>query len=114
MSPVRGGARSGWVGRTKRINPLQIKHEDGHYTPDPTIYIQAAELREPDRLAIRVKDNQGRYWATIPESQGAPQGIHPFLLRLPPQITNVVAEVALLRPVQAEFMVDTRGIKKDE
>ncbi len=29
-----------------------------------------------------LKDSQGLYWAATPESQGAPQGIHPFLLRL--------------------------------
>jgi hypothetical protein len=107
MSPVHGGAKSGWVGRTRRINPLQTKHEDGHYTPDATIYLRAPDLKEPERLAVRLKDSEGKYWEAAAETQGSPQGIHPFMLRLPTNITTIVPEIVLLKPVEAEFLVNT-------
>jgi hypothetical protein len=107
MGPVHGGAKSGWVGRTKRITPLQVIHQDGHYTPDPTIYIRAPDLKEPERLAMRLKDNEGKYWEATAETQGSPEGVHPFMLRLPTNVTVVVPEIVLLKPVQADFMVNT-------
>src|ERR1051326_933287 len=107
MAPVHGGAKSGWVGRIRRINPLQVKNEAGHYTPDPTIYLRAPDLKDPDRLAVRLKDNEGKYWETAPEGQGSPQGIHPFMLRIPTNVMTVVPEIVLLRPLQADFLVDT-------
>jgi len=107
MAPVRGGAKSGWVGRSQRINPLKIKLEAGHYTPDWTIYVRAPDLKEPERLMIRLKDSEGKYWEAAVETQGSPQGIHPFMLRLPTNITTVVPEIVLLKPMQAEFLVNT-------
>src|ERR1051325_10085738 len=107
MSPVHGGAKSGWVGRIRRINPLQVKNEAGHYTPDATIYIRAPDLKEPERLALRLKDSDGKYWEAAPEGQGSPQGIHPFMIQVPTNVTTVVPEIVLLKPLQAEFLVDT-------
>jgi len=107
MSPVHGGARTGWTGQSWRATPLQVKHKDGHYTPDATIYIRAPDLKEPERLAVRLKDSEGKYWEAVPETQGSPQGIHPFMLRLPTNITMVVPEIVLLKPMQADFVVDT-------
>jgi hypothetical protein len=107
MSPVHGGAKSGWVGRIRRINPLQVKNEAGHYTPDPTIYIRAPDLKEPERLALRLKDSEGKYWEAAAETQGSPQGIHPFMLRVPTNVTTVVPEIVLLKPIQADFLVNT-------
>jgi hypothetical protein len=33
----------------------------------------------------------------------------PFLIELPPAVTNVVAEVVVLKPVEAEFLVNTEN-----
>jgi hypothetical protein len=107
MSAVRGGAKSGWTGESWRATPLQIKHKDAHYTPDPTIYICAPDLKEPERLAVRLKDKEGNYWEAAPETQGSPEGIHPFMLRVPTNVTMVVPEIVLLKPIQADFLVNT-------
>jgi len=107
MGAVRGGAKSGWTGESWRANPLQVKHKDAHYTPDPTIYIRAPDLKEPERLALRLKDGEGKYWEAAAETQGSAQGIHPFMLRLPTNITTVVPEIVLLKPIQADFLVNT-------
>jgi hypothetical protein len=109
MGPTRGGAPSGWVGSVARVNPLQLVHTDGHYTPSPTLYIRARELRKPERLGVRLRDDQGRYWPAKPEPEGAANGIMPFLIELPPAVTNVVAEVVVLKPVEAEFLVNTEN-----
>lgn len=109
MGATRGGAPSGWVGTEKRINPVQIVEWDGHYTPSPTLYIRAPELRQPERFAVRLRDDQGRYWPAKPEPEGAAHGIMPFLIELPPTVTNVVPEVVLLRPVRADFLVQTEA-----
>jgi hypothetical protein len=108
MGPVHGGARTGWTGQSWRTTPLQVKHKDGHYTPDCTIYIRAPDLKEPERLAVRLKDNDGKYWEAASEAQGSPQGIHPFMVRIPTNITVVVPEIVLLKPIQADFLVNTR------
>jgi hypothetical protein len=107
MGAVRGGAKSGWTGESWRATPLQIKHKDAHYTPDPTIYIRAPDLKEPERLAVRLKDNEGKYWEAAVETQGSPEGIHPFMLRVPTNVTTVVPEIVLLKPIQADFLVST-------
>jgi hypothetical protein len=107
MGPVHGGARTGWTGQSWRTTPLQVKHKDGHYTPDPTIYVRAPDLKEPERLAVRLRDNEGKYWEATPEPQGSPQGIHPFMFQVPTNITTVVPEIVVLKPIQAEFMVNT-------
>jgi len=118
----RGGAPSGWTGQSRQINPLQMKYTDSHYTPVPTIYVQVkspqADPRlvhsEVDssaeglgRLAIRLRDELGTYW--LAKSEGSVQGIQPFLVQLPPEVTNVVAELVLLKPLKAEFLVDTKS-----
>ena len=108
MGGVRGGSASGWTGQTKRLTPLKVQSWHGHYTPTPTIYIRAAKLPEPGRLAVRLRDGAGQLWVTEPESQGNPDGVHAFLLKLPSAVTNVVPEVVLLRPVEAEFLVQTK------
>lgn len=108
MSPVHGGSRSGWVGRMRRINPLQVKNEAGHYSPDPTIYIRAPDLKDPERLAVRLKDSEGKYWETEPDTQGSPEGIHAFMLRFPTNVITVVPEIVLLKPTEADFLVNTQ------
>jgi hypothetical protein len=107
MGPTRGGAPSGWVGQSKRISPTQVQHWSGHYTPVPVVYIRARDDSSKDRLGLRLRDEQGRYWLAKPESQGAAQGIWPFLIELPAEVGTVSAEVVLLRPIQVEFTVQT-------
>jgi hypothetical protein len=106
--PTQGGAPSGWVGTSKRVTPLRVQEWHSHYTPSPTIYVRASGLHEPNRLAVRLRDNQGRYWAAKPEPQGSADGIRPFLVEVPTEVTNIVPEIALLNPVRAEFSVDTK------
>jgi beta-lactamase regulating signal transducer with metallopeptidase domain len=110
MGPVVGGAPSGWVGRG--VTPAQTEKVDwGHYTPSPVIYLRAPVLDANERLAVRLRDDQGRYWLTKPEPQGTKQGISPYLLQIPPDVKSVVAEIVVLRPVQAEFTVETEGAR---
>ncbi len=109
MGPVGGGAPSGWVGQSQWINPLRHKEWSGHYTPSPSLYLRADRLGQRDRLAVRLRDEAGRLWVAKPESQGGPDGIHAFLVELPSDVTNVVPEVVLLRPVEADFLVGTKS-----
>jgi|ERR1043166_1703728 hypothetical protein len=103
-----GGAPSGWVGQSKRLTPTLRKDWDGHYTPSPVIYLRAPPLAADNRLAVRLRDENGRYWPTKPEPQGAVRNIHPFLVEtLAPEVKLIVAEVVVLKPVHAEFDVDT-------
>jgi hypothetical protein len=107
MSAVSGGTPSGWTSQSKRVTPMKLQTWHGHYTPSPTIYIRAGKLGEPNHLAIRLRDEAGQLWVAEPESQGTPDGVHAFLIELPPEVTNVVAELLLLRPAQVEFLVET-------
>jgi len=54
-----------------------------------------------------VRDDSGGIWTAKPEPQGDPEGVHAFLLELPAGVTNVVPELVLLRPIEAEFLVNT-------
>jgi hypothetical protein len=105
MGTVQGGAPSGWTGQSRRVNPSRVDYWAGHYTPVPVIYAQARQLSATERLAVRLRDDAGDYWLAKPEPQGNRQGITPFLLELPPEVKSVVAEFVLLRPVQADFLV---------
>src|SRR5262249_29906281 len=108
MAAVGGGPLSGWMSQSQRLTPMTLKTWRGHYTPNPTIYIRADGLVEPDRLALRLRDEQGQYWIAEPESQGVSEGVHPFLLKVPPEVTNVVLELVFLRPIKADFLVRTK------
>jgi hypothetical protein len=107
MGPVRGGAPSGWTGQSRRVNPMKLKQWHGHYTPQATIYVRAGHLGDSGRLAVRLLDEQDRYWTAEPEPQGDRDGIRPFLVKVPKDVTIVTPELVLLRPVQAEFLVET-------
>ena len=100
-----GGAPSGWVGSSDRVSPYKVQFWDGHYTPVPVIYLRSPRLAASERLAIRLRDEQGRYWLTKPEPEGAREGIMPFMVDLPPEVKAIAAEIVLLKPVQAEFTV---------
>jgi hypothetical protein len=106
MGPVHGGAPSGWTGRIVAVNPLKQVYYHGHYsTTDAVIYVSAANLGGKSRLAIRLRDAQGRSWVANPEPQGAVDGIYPFLLDLPPDVNQVTPELVLLKPLEAQFTV---------
>ncbi len=110
-----GGSPSGWTGQGQQINPLRKKVTHSHYTPTPVIYVRAPKLSEPGHLAVRLRDDHGQYWVAKPEENYGDkwtQGIHPFLLELPSGVTNVAPEVVFLKPVQAEFLVDTKNYLK--
>jgi len=111
MAAVRGGAPSGWMGVSKWITPMKQRQWRGHYTPDPTIYIRRVKTPSPARLAVRLRDEQGRYWIAEPEpQQGMNDDIYAFLLKLPSDVSSVTPEVILLEPTQAEFLVATQQI----
>jgi hypothetical protein len=106
MGPVRGGAPSGWTGQQVAVNPLKVVSYHGHYsTIDSVIYVSAPKLGGKTRLAMRLRDDQGRYWLAQPEPQGAIDGVYPFLVDLPPGVNRVTPELVVLTPVEAEFMV---------
>jgi hypothetical protein len=98
---------------------MRAKETHSHYTPSPTIYLRV-EKYLPDtitgndapsldsqgsRVAIRLRDELGRFWEAKPDTLSA--GIQPFLIELPDTVTNVVPEIVLLPPLQATFNVKT-------
>ena len=106
MGPVRGGAPSGWTGQSVTVNPLKVVFYHSHYsTTNCVIYVSAPKLGGKTRLAMRLRDDQGRFWVAKAEPQGAEDGIHPFLVNLPPEVIRVTPELVVLKPAEAEFMV---------
>ena len=114
-----GGAPSGWTWDSKQITPFRETTTHNHYTPSPVIYVQVGEGsglgNSPDdgeiqpameRLAVRLRDGQGGVWVAKPG--GASGGIQPFLVELPSGVTNLVAELVLLKPLSADFLVNTK------
>jgi hypothetical protein len=110
MGATGGGAPSGWTGASRAVNPLKVVHYSSHYsTTNSVIYVSAPKSGGAARLAMRLRDEQGRDWVAEPESQGAVGGIYPFLANLPPDVNQVTPELVLLKPVEAEFTVKTPG-----
>ena len=110
MGAVGGGAPSGWTGQDEPVGVSKVVHYDGHYsTKDSVIYVSAPHLDAALRLAVRLRDEQGRVWEAKPESQGAAHGVYPFLVALPPGVIRATPELVLLKPVEAEFMVNVPG-----
>jgi hypothetical protein len=105
MGRVIGGAPSGWTGQSVTVNPLKVANYHGHYsTTQSVIYVSAPKWRGKTRLAMRLRDDQGRLWVADPEPEGANDGIYPFLVNLPPEVNRVTPELVVLKPVEAEFM----------
>jgi hypothetical protein len=107
ITAVRGGAPSGWMSRSRAINPLKIQEWHGHYTPSPALYLRLPKLPAETRIAVRLRDAQGRYWLAKPESQGQRDNIRPYLIEQPSEVSDVTPEVVQLKPIQAEFMIST-------
>lgn len=119
VSGPGGGSPSGWTWSRRQVTPMRAKETHSHYTPSPTIYLRI-QKHLPDtitgndapsldslgsRVAIRLRDELGRFWEAKPDTLSA--GIQPFLIELPDTVTNVVPEVVLLPPWQATFDVKT-------
>jgi hypothetical protein len=86
------------------VNPLTVVAYHGYYsTTNSVIYVSAAKLGAKARLAMRLRDDQGRCWLAQPEPQGPVDGIYPFLVDLPPEVNRVTPELVVLKPVEAEF-----------
>jgi hypothetical protein len=113
-----GGSPSGWTGMSRRINPLRVKETHSHYTPSPVLYLRyACPATNPNglpaesgRLVVRLRDDHGNYW--VAKAENAVDGINPFLVEVPPGVTNLVPEVVWLKPVQANFFVETKEYLK--
>lgn len=113
-----GGSPSGWTGMSRRISPLRVYESHSHYTPNPVLYIRydrpapnpSGLSAESGRLAVRLRDDHGQYW--MAKAEDAVDGINPFLVEVPPGVTNVVPEVVWLKPVQANFFVQTKECLK--
>jgi len=106
MGPTIGGSPSGWVGQGRRVTPARMRYWNGHYTPSPVIYLRASPLPADQRIAVRLRDQQGRYWIAKPDPRGA-HDIQPFLVELQTDVTTLTAEIVLLKPLKATFDVDT-------
>jgi hypothetical protein len=108
MGPVRGGAPSGWTGMSRPVSPMKVVHYSSHYsTRDSVIYVSAPNFSGQARLAMRLRDEQGRDWEA--KAEGSANGIYPFLIELPPEVTQVTPELVFLPPVTAAFTVNTRN-----
>ncbi len=116
-----GGAPSGWTGNSQQIAPFKEKVFRNHYTPTPVIYLRVktsgqdpftsagdAQSVNADRLAIRLRDDHGGLW--VAKAENEVDGIQPFLIELPPGVTNIVPELVLLKPLKAEFLVNITNI----
>lgn len=108
FGPVRGGAKSGWVSSSRRT-PMGVKLHHGHYSDVPVIYVRVTNPKSEQRVAMRLRDAEtGEYFLAEPEGQGRAGSILPFLVRGVPEGRKVRAELVLLQPVEAEFLVRTR------
>jgi hypothetical protein len=120
VSGPSGGARSGWTGRSQQVTPLKQLVFRNHYTPTPVIYLRVPpRALDPfygvgdgggahaDRIAVRIRDENGNQWIAEPDTEV--NGIHPFRLELPPGITRINAEVIWLKPLKAQFLVNTKA-----
>ena len=79
----------------------------GHYSDVPVIFIHTPkETKEP--IAMRIKDQEGRYWNAEPEQQGASEGIMPLILRLPKEVESITPEVVMPVVLKGDFLVTTK------
>ncbi|MCL5096955.1 MAG: hypothetical protein M1608_05400 [Candidatus Omnitrophica bacterium] len=106
---VAGGAPSGWTLRSQRTSPVTVTEWHNHYSDKVTIYVHSDGAVGPERFAVRLRDSEGRLWVATPEPQGhrGDIHIHAFLVDVGPEVTNFVAELVSLKPVQAQFLVRT-------
>jgi hypothetical protein len=95
---------------SSRRTPLRVEQYHGHYSDVPVIYVRVSDPKSSQRIAMRLRDVETRkvYLAT-PEPEGRAGRILAFLARdLPKEVQRVSAELVLLLPVSAEFLVETK------
>ena len=97
------------MGQGRRVSPTRMRYWNGYYTPSPVIYLRAAPLPSNQRIAVRLRDEQGRCWIAKPHPRGA-YDIQPFLVELPSDVTILTAEIVLLKPLQSGFDVTLRTL----
>jgi hypothetical protein len=107
LGATRGGARTGWVGTSRRETPSRTRVYRGHYSDAAVIYVRVPETKSDRRLGMRLIDNRQRVFSATPEPQGASDGILPFIARTPPEVMMVTPELVLLPEIKAEFLIDT-------
>jgi hypothetical protein len=109
FGPTRGGSPSGWVGSSRRT-PLRVEEYHGHYSDVPVIYVRVSDPTSSLRIAIRLRDVEtSRIHLAKPDPEGRAGRILPFLVRdLPKEVQRVSAELVLLPPVSADFLVQIR------
>jgi hypothetical protein len=107
LTAVSGGAPSGWMSQSRAVTPLNIQEWQGHYTPFPTLYVRLPKPSREVRIAVRLRDQQGRYRLARPEPQGSRDDIRPYLIELPADVTTVTPEIVQLHPVTTTFTVAT-------
>jgi hypothetical protein len=108
FGPTQGGAPSGWVSSSRRT-PLRVEEYHGHYSDVPVIYVRVSDPKSSQRIALRVRDVETRkIYLAKPEPEGSAARIAPFLVKVPKEVQSVSAELVLLRPVSAEFLVETK------
>jgi hypothetical protein len=112
MGPTRGGSPSGWVGSERRDSPFHVTEWAGHYGTNPVIYLHLPPLGPAARVAIRLRDEQGKCWTAKPEPEGDSDGIMPYLLQVPAEVKTLVPEIVLLNSLHVEFLVDTGAESK--
>jgi len=111
IGPTQGGAPTGWVSAGKRVSPLKVITQLGHYSDRPTVYLRCTDAAVAEQLGVRVRDDQGRIWPTTRERGGGADGIIPFMLDVPSSVSHVVPEIVFLKPLEAEFTVLTPTLK---
>ena len=103
--------RLGWSGNGRSLSPGKFQTWAHHRTAVPTIYLRVSELDEDEHLGVRILDEEGRYWPTRLQANGTDME-RAYLLDVPADAKTVVAEIVVLKPVQADFFVST-GSRRD-
>ncbi|HEX5221345.1 MAG TPA: hypothetical protein VFZ59_17405 [Verrucomicrobiae bacterium] len=103
---------SGWeFSATPIMTPRGAYYVRDHSTPSRIVYLRALKWNVPERIGVRFRDDLGRSWSARAEPTTLDQ-IYPFYVDLPADATNVITEIVMLKPLRAEFLVDTRTVHK--
>jgi hypothetical protein len=98
-----------WSGSGRSRSMFRRRQIDYRHSPSlPTIYLTGLDSSEVERLSLRLRDDHERLWNTklVHSRDGK---VCACLVSLPPDVKSIVAEVVLLQPLQAEFVVATRA-----
>jgi hypothetical protein len=110
FGPTQGGSPSGWSGASRQKTPTRTEEYHAHYSDVPVIFIHTPkEMKGP--IAMRMKDQKGRYWNAQPEPQGSSEGVLPFILRVPKEVESITPEILLPVILKSEFLVETKAAR---